>query len=216
MPINSVVVPFPRHGGTLPGNNPGRLSLEKLLLDLNIGHGPEHAGYEAAVFAVFAALRAAYKTDPAAASDDWDAPEPSCHRRDDDFDDDDTDDVNRRGGRQRRRPSNNRDARRGTRGHSCKRPRRHSSSSSANKYRQRAAGTSGPPSVMARQFTPHLADVSGCLLGIIDSDSLDRLLSSTSARSLAAAAAAKQLADTQKAAADARREASRVAAIKHS
>lgn len=63
-------------------------------------------------------------------------------------------------------------------------------------------------------MTPHLADVSGRLFGLSDSDDPGRPLSSTSARSLAATAAAKQRAATAKPAADYSREASRIAAIK--
>lgn len=205
MPINSVVVPFLRHGGTLPDNEPDQLSLEQLLPDLNIGRGPEHAEYKTVVSVVFAALRAAYNTLPAAALDGQDAPELSCRPRGDDFDYD-ADDVTHRGGGHRRRPSNNRDARRGTRNHSRRCSVGHSSSSSANKYRQHPVATSAPPPVIARDVTPHLADVSGRLLRISDSGTSDHPLSSISARSLAAAAAAEQHADAQKAAAVARKD----------
>ena len=97
-------------------------------------------------------------------------------------------------------------------------------------HRNSSSGRSAPPSAVARQVTPHLADASARIVGIdngSDSDDPSQPLSSTSARSLAAATAAKQQAAARTAttdvvtqqtpvdtaATDVRSEASRVAAI---
>ena len=143
--------------------------------------------------------------------DEWITPHPRRHRRDN----------------SRRSPKGSPTTRRS--GH-------HSSGSSSTQPRHSSLSRSAPPSAVARQVTPHLADASARILGInndSDSDDPSQPLSSTSARSLAAATAAKQQAadrtvvaqqapvdiDAQirteaSRAASSRREAGRVAAIK--
>ena len=64
LPLNGVIVPFLQQGGQLPHNDPGALTLERLVSCLRLGRGSEneHATYETAVAALFSALRAAHNT----------------------------------------------------------------------------------------------------------------------------------------------------------
>ncbi|CAM9920181.1 unnamed protein product [Sphacelaria rigidula] len=151
LPTNSVIVPFLQQGGKLPHNDPGALTIERIVLYLTIGTGDSRRADEAAVAALFAAMRAAHNTLPPDDDGAWITPHPPRHRRDDDdFDDDQPGAEQRRGQGTTRNHNNGRRTTRGTH----KRSGNHSSSSSTTRHRQHTLTRSMRPSPAVRFSTP--------------------------------------------------------------
>ncbi|CAN0054159.1 unnamed protein product, partial [Sphacelaria rigidula] len=86
-PVTGVIVPFLEQGGQLLRNDPGALTIERIVFYLTIGTGDTRSQYETAVAALFAAMRAARKTLPADQDGAWITPNPPRRHDDDDSDD---------------------------------------------------------------------------------------------------------------------------------
>ncbi|CAN0023591.1 unnamed protein product, partial [Sphacelaria rigidula] len=76
LPVTGVIVPFLQQGGQLPRNDPGALTIERIVFYLTIGTGDARSQHETAVAALFAAMRAARNTLPPDNHGAWITPHP--------------------------------------------------------------------------------------------------------------------------------------------
>ncbi|CAM9936854.1 unnamed protein product, partial [Sphacelaria rigidula] len=151
LPVTGVIVPFLEQGGQLPRNDPGALTIERIVFYLTIGTRDTRSHYETAVAALFAAMRAARNTLPPDNDGTWITPHPPRHRRRDDDSDDDHPGATPRRGHGTPRSTNN--GRRTTRG-SHKRSGHQSSGSSTSRSRQHTSTRSMRPSPVVRFSIP--------------------------------------------------------------